>query len=77
MRAGCQRIAQGEAAIAIETATPGDVQRLTDVTAGNAIADWLDRNRLVEPIVTARGPDPPPACGRRATASSSPPRAGA
>jgi hypothetical protein len=39
MRAGCQRIAQGEAAIAIATATLGDVQRLTDVTAGNAIAD--------------------------------------
>jgi hypothetical protein len=29
-----------------------------DLTQRNAIADWLDRNRLVEPIVTARGLEP-------------------
>jgi hypothetical protein len=33
------------------------VSPVMDISRRNAIADWLDRNRLVEPIVQARGMD--------------------
>lgn len=33
------------------------VSPVLDLTQRNAVADWLERNKLVEPIVTARGMD--------------------
>ncbi len=41
------------------------IPQVMDFTHRNHIADWLDRNQLVEPIVQARGADAGRSCGRR------------
>jgi hypothetical protein len=45
------------AVISTTPADLGDIGPVIDLSQRNKIADWLDKNGLVEPIVTARGMD--------------------